>query len=961
MRCFTWIFFIVFSNFSLADFIPPEKLFQNYSVESIAISPAGSMFSLFVNENGKQKLYVSKTDSIKFSQVNFYKPFFLHGAVSVDWLDEKHFTVIPSQSNYSYKPIIVRVDGNEKSGFKTSKIRFKPNLKGVVVAVLPGQEVLLARAYGLDKLDVQLYRLPLKDLLKGKFGSKYKIGPKIDSVISFHASVNGTDIMVSTLSAETVDFWYLDQSEGQWKLLYSKDDLEENFIPLARRPSGDFAVLSNRISDRLSVVNFSMKDELFGEVIFQNNSYDLTGAVYDSIEDRVVSVSYLDHGRFTQEIFVEASQAMFNSLAATFPDKQIILLAADSVGKWYALLTFSSDDPGSVYLLKRKPLQAYLIADMIEDLDGYELSSSTPIRSISDEGKNIEASLYRPIKHDNKTLLIMPHGGPIGVRDYNQYNPQIQFLADRGYTVLTVNFRGSWGFGREFLDAGRGQFGKGIESDILAAYETVVQDHNFNHVCTIGSSYGGYSAMMLAINRPEEIDCVVSMFGVYDLPLLFSSSNLHQTESYRSALRSIVGDNSLELKNYSPIFLADKLDVPTLIIAGMKDKVAHFEQSSRMALRLERLGKKVTSLFFPGVGHGHHFYHHEWHQFLYIDSFIRDATGNSYHASVSKQSKVEDFLTLGRGFESNGVLPKDLEKAVGFYHKAAKLNNPSAMYKLGVAYSTGRGGIKDPEKGRLWLEKAIELGETRAKVALADVYYLGIGVEKNAEAARDLLVSAIEEGDQGAHWKLALFDCLGGEDGSFDFNLCESSLFHGMTQKDKFLDVFYKKYGVDSVDVLNSILSKLFMSDSFSQESERLVLDMIQRRYGAKTYHPKFKQLGYGAFDSDARNLNSPSVDKLDEIPLVKGMQFGIQSKIWGDKKTDGTFTLLREKWFKVDKGEKILVEERFVTPKLGQEYSFIREVDKADHEELGEWQVLVTTLDGEVLTNRSFELVPIH
>ncbi|MDU0353667.1 prolyl oligopeptidase family serine peptidase [Paraglaciecola aquimarina] len=189
----------------------------------------------------------------------------------------------------------------------------------------------------------------------------------------------------------------------------------------------------------------------------------------------------------------------------------------------------------------------------------------------------------------------MPHGGPIGPRDINSFNSQVQFLTNRGYSVLQVNYRGSRGFGRAFKNSGRGQWGRKIEQDISTAVEQVTKQTSFKHTCAIGASYGGYSSVMLAILHPKQYDCVVARFGVFDLPLIFNDRNTKKSDYLQKVWSKVVGEYTPKLKDYSPVYFADLLKAPILITAGRLDTRASFEHSNRLKYVLEKTSMKLST------------------------------------------------------------------------------------------------------------------------------------------------------------------------------------------------------------------------------------------------------------------------------------------------------------------------------------------------------------------------------
>ena len=149
-----------------------------------------------------------------------------------------------------------------------------------------------------------------------------------------------------------------------------------------------------------------------------------------------------------------------------FKGKQIVTVSQKNESEYSVIKTFASNDPGSFYLFNKKKLMAELISTRYKKLNKYQLSSSEVFDIDVKDGHKIEAILTQPNKNSNNVLLVMPHGGPIGVREFDTFDREAQYYTSRGYTVLKVNFRGSSGFGKRFQNEGVGQFGKSIEQDL---------------------------------------------------------------------------------------------------------------------------------------------------------------------------------------------------------------------------------------------------------------------------------------------------------------------------------------------------------------------------------------------------------------------------------------------------------------------------------------------------------------
>lgn len=142
----------------------------------------------------------------------------------------------------------------------------------------------------------------------------------------------------------------------------------------------------------------------------------------------------------------------------------------------------------------------------------------------------------------------------------------MQYYVSRGFSVLRVNFRGSAGFGKSFQQSGVGQFGQQIEQDISAAVKLVREKYAFDNMCAMGASYGGYSSMMLAIKHPDDYDCVIAAYGVYDLPYMYNASNIEIQNNFRSAVSKVVGEYNDKLYDVSPVYLIDQIKVPVHLL-----------------------------------------------------------------------------------------------------------------------------------------------------------------------------------------------------------------------------------------------------------------------------------------------------------------------------------------------------------------------------------------------------------
>jgi dipeptidyl aminopeptidase/acylaminoacyl peptidase len=202
--------------------------------------------------------------------------------------------------------------------------------------------------------------------------------------------------------------------------------------------------------------------------------------------------------------------------------------------------------------------------------------------------------------------VVMPHGGPHGVRDWWEFDWEVQLLANRGYAVLQVNFRGSGGYGRDFEAAGYGEWGAKMQDDVTDATRWAIEQKiaPADRTCIYGISYGGFAALMGAAREPELYRCAIGYAGVYDLELMWESGDVPDSRRGRAYLERVLGTDVAKLRAQSPVHNAQNIKAPVLLIHGKADGRADYEHAQRMKAALEKNNKKVEWLSLGREGHG---------------------------------------------------------------------------------------------------------------------------------------------------------------------------------------------------------------------------------------------------------------------------------------------------------------------------------------------------------------------
>ena len=276
--------------------------------------------------------------------------------------------------------------------------------------------------------------------------------------------------------------------------------------------------------------------------------------------------------------------------------------------KW--IIAFTNDaESASYHLYDCQTKQTRFLFHVRPDLANYRLAKMEPIQFSSRDGLVIEGYLTRPPNVDPRDLptVLLVHGGPWH-RDVWGYDPEAQWLANRGYACLQVNFRGSTGYGKAFVNAGNREWGAKMHDDLVDAVQWVVGQGIADpaRVAIYGGSYGGYAALVGATFTPELFCCAVDIVGPSNL-VTFIKTIPPYWSTFLAMLQQRVGDPETEaefLMSRSPLTYVDRIAIPMLIAQGANDPRVNQSESEQIVAAMKRKGIPHEYLLFEDEGHG---------------------------------------------------------------------------------------------------------------------------------------------------------------------------------------------------------------------------------------------------------------------------------------------------------------------------------------------------------------------
>lgn len=295
-------------------------------------------------------------------------------------------------------------------------------------------------------------------------------------------------------------------------------------------------------------------------------------------------------------------------MQVAFPGEIARVTSTTRDGRKAIVEVVSDREPGRHYLLDTATGDTRLLAQSRPWLKPSEMAATEHAVVAARDGTPMDVFLTRPARPavSASPLVVLVHGGPYGVRDSWLFDDEVQLLAAEGYAVLRVNFRGSGGRGRAYVESGYRQWGGTMQDDVTDATQWAARQTGIDgaRTCIWGASYGGYAAVMGVIREPGLYRCAVGMAGPYDLPTMYRWGDVQRSDWGKGQLNQFLGADTGDLLRRSPTQHASSIDAPLLLVQGGWDPRVSPEHAKAMVGALDKAGKRYETYFAPSEGHG---------------------------------------------------------------------------------------------------------------------------------------------------------------------------------------------------------------------------------------------------------------------------------------------------------------------------------------------------------------------
>ena len=578
--------------------IPREVLFGNPTKKSPRISPDGNMLAYLAPVNNVLNVWVKtigKDDDkpvTKDTRQGIQRFFWVQNSKQILLLQDKD----GDENDHLYQVDLNTLKQTSLTPFKDVKVKIC-----AVDKHFPNEIIVL-----MNKENPKLFDAYRLNLISGETTLVAKNPGNIDNWLA-DTNLKIRAAVTSDQDGGATVLVRKDES-SEWKSILKwdfEDALAGSLVCFSK--DGDYLYLedsSGLNAKALKKLEISTGKE---EIIAQDPKFDICGALINPDTYKPEAVCF------------EKERIEWQVLDVKVKEDFEIISKINNGDLFFCNRTFDDDcwvvgfmddnGPISFYIYDRKTKKAEFLFFHRPDLAKYKLSQMKPISFTSRDGLIIHGYITYPILklQKNFPMVLLVHGGP-WYRDKWGFDSITQWLANRGYVCLQVNFRGSSGYGKEFLNAGNREWGRKMHNDLVDAVDWAIKNKNINpdKVAIFGGSYGGYAALVGATFTPDLFSCAVDIVGPSNLNTLINFIPPYW-ETFKMQFFMRVGNPETEedfLNSRSPLFKVDQIKIPILIAQGANDPRVKQAESEQIVAAMKEKGIEYEYVLFPDEGHG---------------------------------------------------------------------------------------------------------------------------------------------------------------------------------------------------------------------------------------------------------------------------------------------------------------------------------------------------------------------
>ncbi len=581
--------------------IPIEDFFRIPQKTNFMISPGGSKVSFLQSTDSKWNLYIRNLSDNKVDKITN-----LNSAriAAYKWINENQILLTNDQNrDDKYRLYSVNIEDGE-----TKDLAPKGNKVIEVIDYLPKVEnevIVKANFKNDDEFDV--YRLNIDT------GTYELIVENPDNIIHWLTDHNGVLRIAVKTDGVNTGLLYRKEDNEEFKLAKLsnfKDVLEPMFFTFDNKY---VYALSNMNRDKAAIVKYDIENDLELETVFEHYEVDAWELYKSYKRKKLIGASYLDYKK-DYKFFTSREDSIHCKIKNKFPNKELDYINQSNDENKILFIARSDKSIGSYYLFTVDENSFVELENLSPWINQDEMASMKPIWYRAKDGLSIHGYLTLPPNYEHKNLpaVIIPNNSYWRRLKWG-FNKEVQFFANRGYAVLQINFRGSFGYGKKYWQGGFKEMGGKIQDDIASGVEWLIQQGiaDPGRIAIYGHSYAGYLALTNIVTNPGLYKCGISYGGIVDF-MGFMSTIPAKYKPFVDMIYETMGNPITEkehLENISPINNTDKIKIPLLIAHGTKDSRVSKKEIDKFVVKLQ--AENIPVDYFIGENEGHVFRNEE--------------------------------------------------------------------------------------------------------------------------------------------------------------------------------------------------------------------------------------------------------------------------------------------------------------------------------------------------------------
>ncbi|MBC8005429.1 MAG: S9 family peptidase [Verrucomicrobia bacterium] len=595
------VFFAFFPcepNQKKAPLIPLEDFFKNPEKTAFRISPNGEYFSYMAPWENRLNIFIQKIGADSAIRITSETERDIAGYL---WKgNDRVLFLKDTGGDENFQLYGVNIDGTGQKGltvFEKVRTEFIDDLEEVEDQVIVGLNKRNPEVFDPFRLDVNT-------------GEMTQLAENPGNIVGWMTDHDGKLRVAITSDGVNQTILFRESEDVPFQGILTTSFKETVSPYLFTFDNKMLYTASNLGRDKTALVLFDPSTGKEKEVLFETQEADLEGIEYSKKDKKLLSVSWVTD-KEKEHFFDADAEAMKKDLQDKLPGYQVAIGSHNKAEDKFMIRTYSDKSRGAYYFYDKASRELKKLAELSPWLNEKDLCDMKPISYQSRDGLTIHGYLTLPKGYDAKNLpvIINPHGGP-WARDYWGFNSEVQFLANNGYAVLQMNFRGSTGFGKEFWQSSFKQWGRTMQDDISDGVNWLVDQGiaDPKRIAIYGGSYGGYATLAGLTLTPDLYAAGVDYVGVSNM-FTFMNTIPPYWKPMRDMFYEMVGNpesDSLLLTEVSPVFLVDKINAPLFVAQGANDPRVNKDESDQIVKALKDRGIDVEYMVKDNEGHGFH-------------------------------------------------------------------------------------------------------------------------------------------------------------------------------------------------------------------------------------------------------------------------------------------------------------------------------------------------------------------